>query len=69
VPGSALIVQDTVPKNRTLSITNYDSVLPEDGRWTMEVLTSTPFGTDRLAYISFDLDRTIKVNGSVSTIE
>ncbi len=69
VPGSALIVQDTVPQSRTLSITNYDSVLTEDGRWTMEVLTSTPFGTDRLAYISFDLDRTIKVNGSVSTIE
>jgi len=52
-----------------LSLTNYDSIFDSDGRWTMELLTSTPFGIDRLSYVSFDLDRTIEMNGTFTTIE
>jgi hypothetical protein len=52
-----------------LIIDNYDSALNTDGRWTMELLTTTPFGTDRLAYVSFNIDRTMEVNGSFTTIE
>jgi len=69
VPGSALVINDSIPVSRVLSLTNYDSVFTSDGRWTMEILTVTPFGTDRLAYISFDLDRTINLNTTVTTIE
>jgi hypothetical protein len=35
----------------------------------MELLTVTPFGVDRLDYVSFTLDRTIQFNGSVTTQE
>jgi hypothetical protein len=35
----------------------------------MELLTVTPFGTDRLSHVTFTLDRTIAVNGSFTTIE
>ena len=69
VPGSALVINDSIPSSRVLSLTNYDSVFTSDGRWTMEIVTVTPFGTDRLAYISFDLDRTINLNTTVTTIE
>jgi hypothetical protein len=70
VPGSSLVLaSDTVPVNRVLTLNKYDSVFTSDGRWTIELLTVTPFGTDRLAYISFDINRTIEVNGSVTTIE
>jgi hypothetical protein len=69
VPGSALVINDSVPQSRVLTVNKYDSILDEDGRWTMELLTVTPFGTDRLAYVSFDLDRTIKMNGAFTTIE
>ncbi|MEO7097743.1 MAG: hypothetical protein ABI162_00145 [Luteolibacter sp.] len=68
VPGSSLIVNDSVPQNRVLILNNYDSVFDSEGRWTLEIITSTPFGLDRLGYVSFDLDRTIHVNGSVTTI-
>ena len=69
VPGSVLIVNDSVPlQNKVLTINNYDSVFDSEGRWTLELVTSTPFGLDRLGYVSFDLDRTIHVNGSVTTI-
>jgi len=69
VPGSALVVNDSVPQSRVLTVTGYDSVFTSDGRWTLELVTKTPFGIDRLAFVSFDLDRTMKVNGSVVTIE
>lgn len=69
VPGSAVTINDSVPVDRVLVIDDYAEVFDEDGRWTMELLTDTPFGIDRLAYVSFDLDRTIKVNGSFVTIE
>lgn len=43
--------------------------MTSDGVWTMELLTSTPFGIDRLAHVTFTVDRTISVNGSVTTID
>lgn len=69
VPGSALVVNDSVPQSRVLTLNSYGTVFDADGRWTMELLTVTPFGIDRLAYVSFDLDRTIKFIGAMTTIE
>lgn len=69
VPGSALVVNDSIPQDRVLVVTNYDSVVTEDGKWTIELLTKTPFGTDRLAYVTFKVDRTIDMNGTFTTIE
>jgi hypothetical protein len=68
IPGSALIINDTVPSSRVLTLSKYDSVFTQDGQWTLELLTSTPFGIDRLAYVTFTLNRSIKINGSVTTI-
>jgi hypothetical protein len=69
VPGSAVAINEAVPQNRLLNVSKWDSVLTEDGVWTMELLTSTVFGIDRLAYVTFNVDRTISVNASVTTIE
>jgi hypothetical protein len=69
VPGSALVVNDSVPQSRTLTLKKYESVFDSDGRWTMELLTVTPFGIDRLAYVSFDLDRNLNIIGNITTVE
>jgi hypothetical protein len=69
VPGSALVINDAVPQSRVLTLKDYDAAFSGDGRWTMELLTLTPFGIDRLAYVSFDLKRTMEVNGSFAEIE
>lgn len=69
VPGSSLVVNETVPQSRVLNLINYDQIFDEDGLWTMEILTKTPFGLDRLAYVSFTLDRTIEFNGSITSQE
>ena len=53
VPGSNLVINTNVPSNRTLTLANYDSIFDADGLWTMELLTETPFGIDRLDVVSF----------------
>lgn len=55
LPGSSVVINGSVPVNRTLTVASYDSLFDSDGVWTMELLTKTPFGTDRLAYVSFNV--------------
>jgi hypothetical protein len=69
VPGSAIVVDSSVPRNKNLSLKDWDENISTDGIWTLEVITVTPFGTDRLGYISFEVDRSIKVNGSVTSVD
>jgi hypothetical protein len=67
--GSSLILSESVATSRVLVLDNYDSVFTGDGRWTMELLTVTPFGVDRLAWVTFEIDRTIELNGTFTTME
>ncbi|RYZ14670.1 MAG: hypothetical protein EOO70_07480, partial [Myxococcaceae bacterium] len=53
IPGSSVTINDTVPANRSISVSNYGSIFDANGLWTMELLTETPFGTDRLATLTF----------------
>lgn len=71
IEGSAWANTSDLPANRTHVIPgeNYDTLAATDGRYTIELLTSTPFGIDRLAYVSFDVNRMIEVNGTFTTIE
>jgi hypothetical protein len=69
VPGSSLILTESLPISRVLTANNYSEVFDASGRWTMELLTVTPFGIDRLAYVSFDVDRDMRVRGTSVTVE
>ena len=69
VPGSAVVVNHAIPQNRVLVLNEWDSVIEESGLWTMELLTETPFGIDRLHYVTFTINRDIEVNGTVTTVE
>ncbi len=69
VPEVGVVANYTTSQDSTLTINNYDSLMDSDGTWTMEILTETPFGIDRLAHVSFQVDRTMSVNGNVTTME
>ena len=69
VPGSAVIIYDSIPQNRTLDLNDWNSVLTNDGVWTVDLMTTTPFGTERLSTVTFTVDRAIKVTGSVTTVD
>lgn len=80
-----VIVPGSHKNNSSLSLGNYtetsnsgdlDRVIDSDGRWTIELLSETPFGVERMltpsgqpAYVTFTVDRTIEVNGSFTTTE
>lgn len=66
---SQLVNTEGYPLDRVLTVNDYDEIFTSDGRWTMEVITESPFGKDRLQHITFEVDRTIEVNGSFTTIE
>jgi hypothetical protein len=68
VPGSSVLVDASVPQNEILRVKDLDSVIREDGSWTLEVVTVTPFGTERLQHLTIEVDRTIRVNGTLNTV-
>lgn len=59
IPGSSGVINGSVPANRTIITANYGPVFDSDGVWTMELLTQTPFGTDRLTHVSFNVQRSM----------
>ncbi|MES2475129.1 MAG: hypothetical protein V4640_05070 [Verrucomicrobiota bacterium] len=69
IPEASVVSTDTTPVNAVLSIKNYDELLSADGVWTIEVITETPFGVERLAHVSFKVDRTMELNGQFTTME
>lgn len=69
ISGSSLVLNEPAAVDRVLLLSGYDTVVTGDGRWTIELLTTTPFGTDRLAHVTFDVDRTIELRGTFTTIE
>lgn len=69
LPGSGLIIYDVTPHDRTLVIDDWSEAVEESGQYTIELLTATPFGVDRLDYVTFHINRDIKINAGVTTIE
>lgn len=67
--GSVIIVNGAAPLDRTITVADWDSVIDESGQWTIELVTQTPFGIDRLDYLTININRDIEVNGSVTTVE
>lgn len=53
LPGSTVVLNSSIPANRVLKTSNYGSLCNSDGLWTIEILTQTPFGTERLTAVSF----------------
>jgi len=60
---------ETVPVNHLESVSTFKNVFDSDGQWTIELLSDSPFGLERLTYVTFMLDMTIQMNGSVNTID
>jgi len=56
----------------TLPYGSLDNYVPDDGQYTLEVITTTPFNErkpERLLYVTFEVDRHVEVKGNVTTSE
>jgi hypothetical protein len=75
IPDSTREFDTDTPQNATISSLELESLseqLPDDGIYTVEVLTVTPFNggaPERLAHVSFEVHRTITMNAMVATME
>ncbi|MCW1884253.1 hypothetical protein OKA04_05885 [Luteolibacter flavescens] len=68
VQGSQLVIDQDKSHSDILSVSNYDTVFPQDGTYTMELLTQTPFGIDRLSYVSVEVDRKLEIRAQMGEI-
>ena len=66
------------PQQVTLPLSNWGELIPTDGVYTIELLTQTPYDEDPLTpaidprvltHVTFEVDRTIEVNGEVFSSE
>lgn len=67
--GSMLVLDQEKTDSRTLLVSNWDSAIKNEGLHTIELLTQTPFGLERLGFVSFQVDRTIHMQGTFVNLE
>jgi len=68
IPASVMLGDGNKPKDDARPV-DLDSYITEDGPWTVELITSTPFGLDRLAKVTIDVRRSLQVNSLLGTME
>ncbi|HSI65232.1 MAG TPA: hypothetical protein VLE43_19050 [Candidatus Saccharimonadia bacterium] len=62
----------TVPQTLSVGVEGLSNYTPKDGIYTVEIITETPFfgrATERLAVVTFEVDRVISSRGKLSTAE
>jgi hypothetical protein len=69
VPDSFISINDVTSRDKEKTIPNWGGLVDQPGLWTMELITETPFGVERLAWVNFNMDQTIEVNGQVFSSE
>lgn len=69
VDGSILILDQDRSDSRLLTVADYDEVMAEDGTYTIELLTQTPFGIDRLDQVTFIVDRKLEIRAQLGGID
>ena len=71
--GSSVVSFNTyAPQDAVVPLTVSENDIQDDGIYTIEVLTATPFDhrrPERVTHITFEIDRTLKVRGTLATVE
>ncbi len=68
--GSYVLVNDSVPQERSLTIDEIDEYFIKEGPYTLEIIHETPFGVDLLQqFYPLQVDRTIEMKASLFSDE
>lgn len=65
ITGSMLVIDQELPTSRLLTVSDYGNLFDSDGAYVIELLTTTPFGTDLLDSTAFAVNRTLRVNAMI----
>ena len=63
------VLDQSTSASETLTVADYDAAFAEDGTYTIELVTETPFGIERLDHVTFTVNRTLVVNGLLGSME
>lgn len=67
---AAVVIHDSTPQDRTIVVSDLDKYLPEEGSYTLEVIHTTPFGTEILSqFYPLQVDWDIDFHGNIISIE
>ena len=69
VTGSVLILDQDRSDSRMLTVSGYDTAMPDAGTYTMALLTETPFGIDRLHHVTFVVDRKLEIRAQLNGVD
>jgi len=70
--GTVRTYDTPVPQHSIARLDEMEAAITEDGFYTIEVLTVTPFNNqapERIGYTYIEIDRTIEVNAGMTTLE
>ncbi len=64
--GSYVLLNDSVPQERSMTIDDIDEKFNKEGSYTLELIHVTPFGVDLLAqFYPLKVDRTVRVTATI----
>jgi hypothetical protein len=69
VTGSELVLDQDRPHSDIIPVSDYDTLFPDDGVYTIELLTQTPFGIDRLDHVTVNVDRKLEVRAQLGGLD
>ena len=64
ISDSTIIIEDSIPQDRTLVLSDIDKYFVNEGEHTIELLHETPFGIEIITSSAVRVDRTVEVVGS-----
>lgn len=69
IEGSILVLDQDTSEDRVIRIEGWESELEKEGLHTLEIVTLTPFGPERLAHVAFHVDRELSINSLLGDIQ
>lgn len=67
ISASRVVIEDSIPQDRTVLLSDLDRHFVTEGFHTMEILHQTPFGIDLIHSGSIRVDRTVEFVGGIVT--
>ncbi|MEP4076952.1 hypothetical protein [Haloferula sp.] len=69
VDGTVLVLDQDTKEDRIIALSDWGDAIDEEGQYTMELVTETPFGPERLTNVTFTVDRVLAVNAQMGNFE
>jgi hypothetical protein len=63
-----VLAEEPTETGKLITVSDYGKLMEDDGRYTLELVTQTPFGSDVLHSIPIKVDRTLQVHGTLGGI-